>query len=214
MKNIITLSVMLLSSNYVMAIDNNVTYTEIEKKQLLHQKIKVSNYDNIISSFLINDKKGQNLLLLTSKESISQIMPTKGSNEKIDLKATYYNKVNDKWVQEWNIKDGVDCPGVDFSAKFLIKNMTVTDLNKDGLAEITVPYKMFCGGGVDSEIIKIIMRQENKKLALRGLSYIKISDKESMGGTYKLDSDLNLNINKPFKAHIENIWKKIYITSF
>lgn len=40
----------------------------------------------------------------------------------------------------------------------------MTDLNDDGVAEVTVPYKLFCAGDVEESVLKIIMRVGGAKV--------------------------------------------------
>jgi len=63
----------------------------------------------------------------------------------------------------------------------------VTDLNKDGKAEVWVMYKVSCQGDVSPIPMKIIMYQDNKKFALRGTTRVKVSATDYMGGEYSFD---------------------------
>lgn len=76
--------------------------------------------------------------------------------------------------------------------------------------EVTVPYKTFCGGGVEPKTIKIIVRSGPAKFALRGESKMVLPDGSSMGGAMKLDRDLDLPANAALKRHVLDLWRDIY----
>jgi hypothetical protein len=193
-----------------------VSSSNIGKSELRRENIAVDG--DVITALNVQDKTGAHILILSSASGASRARPTSGRIERIDLRATYYRKAGSNsagpWTEEWTIKDGVDCPGLDASAAFFAKHVTVTDLNNDGVAEVTVPYKMFCGGGVDSDTVKIILRQGTEKYALRGESLVRIPGQESFGGAYKADAALSLPRNAPYQKHLLAIWKQVYIRSY
>jgi hypothetical protein len=77
-------------------------------------------------------------------------------------------RASDKWAQNWVIYDYVDCPHLDFDASFLPNTTKVTDVDGDGVDEITVAYKLLCRGGMDFDTVKVILRQGDMKFAIRG----------------------------------------------
>jgi hypothetical protein len=189
------------------------TYT-IGKNDLLREQIAVNG--DLVTARMVEDHTGTHILLLTSIGSASRERPSHRRTERVDLRASYYRKVNNlanigTWTEDWNIKDAVDCPGLDSSASFFASHVTVTDLNKDGVAEITVPYKMFCGGGIDSATIKIIMRQGSEKYALRGDSLVRILGQRGFGGSYQTDTTLSLLRNTAYREHLLKVWKQVYV---
>ncbi|KQV45346.1 MULTISPECIES: M949_RS01915 family surface polysaccharide biosynthesis protein [unclassified Duganella] len=155
----------------------------------------------------VNDSLGEHILLLTEKPRASP----NGRIEHIELVAAYYDQADGKWAPSWTIKDGVDCPGLDIAASFFAGATTITDLDKDGKAEVTVAYKTFCGGGVDPSIVKVILRQGKQKFAIRGESLIKFKGQEPMGGTNKADKALLESDKAAFKRHMDKVWQQVYV---
>ena len=202
----------LCASNPVLATGADVSTLPIDKNALLRERIAVTG--NLVLARTVQDKNGAHILLLTSVEGPSREQPSHGRVERIDLRATYYSKAGSAWTEEWTIKDAVDCPGLDSSAAFFASHVTVTDVNNDGVAEITVPYKMFCGGGVDSDTIKIILRQGREKYAIRGESLVRLPGQEGFGGSYKADASLSLPRNGAYRQQLLKVWKQVYIRSY
>lgn len=164
----------------------------------------------------IGDDSGLHVLLLTTLAGPSHEKKNGRSErkERIELHAVYYKRVNEQWVQDWTINDAVDCPELDSSASFFTNAVTFTDLDHDGRAEVSVPYKMFCGGGVESDTVKVIMRQGQDKFALRGESLVTIKGQGSFGGSKTADKSLDLPANAAFRRHLLAVWKTVYIKSY
>jgi hypothetical protein len=156
----------------------------------------------------IVDMQGEHVLEITREETASPSNPYSGRREYIKLKATYFSKVGRGWIQEWTVMDYVDCPGLDIAGNFFHKAITVTDLNKDGLAEVTLPYHLFCGGGVDPHTMKVIMREGVLKYAVRGEADIfQPRGVRPTPGTRVFDKVLDSPELVPYKYHLDKVWK-------
>ncbi|MGW8391026.1 M949_RS01915 family surface polysaccharide biosynthesis protein [Pseudoduganella sp. HUAS MS19] len=170
-------------------------------------RLQVETKGKVVLGKKVQDSLGEHILLLTEKSTASQ----NGRVEHIELVATYFDQAAGKWSPSWTIKDGVDCPGLDSAASFFADATTVTDLDKDGKAEVTVAYKTFCGGGIDPSVVKVILRQGKQKYAIRGESLIKFKGQDPMGGTNKPDKALQESDKAVFKRHMDKVWQQVYI---
>jgi hypothetical protein len=170
-------------------------------------QLRIASNGKVVLAKKVHDSLGEHVLMLTEKSTASP----NGRIEHIELLATYYNQSAGKWTPEWTVKDGVDCPGLDSAASFFTDATTVTDLDKDGKAEVTVAYKTFCGGGVDPSVVKVILRQGKDKFAIRGESLIKFKGQEPMGGTNKADKALLNSDKAEFKRHMDKVWQQVYV---
>lgn len=182
------------------------------EKALLTQA-GISTTGKVVAALHIVDRAGEHLLVLTEKTGLAHSGPDSG-NGRTDLNASYYVRSAATWAREWEIKDAVDCPGLDHIAQFFTQQVAVTDLDGNGVAEVTVPYKMFCGGGVDEATLKIILRQGKQKFAMRGTTRIEIPGETPFGGEATYDKALNAPANAAFKKHIEGIRAKVFVQKY
>lgn len=114
-------------------------------------------------------------------------------------------------ILNWKIYDFInDCP-VDIVARFIENTFTITDLDKNGKAEIWVMYKTVCHSDVSPADVKIIMYEGAQKHALRGESKIQtgIDDNNKPlyhGGTFTMDAAFK-NAPEVFKTYAEKLWQ-------
>ncbi|NRR30329.1 hypothetical protein HSX11_09015 [Oxalobacteraceae bacterium] len=186
--------------------------TPVDKAELVQLGLLPAG--KLVLALTTADTLGQHYLVLSQKHSQSEIDPDPGHDVKIDLLASYYSFGDGRWKRDWTIEDGVDCPIVDSNASFYPTAVTVTDLDQNGIAEITVAYKLFCGGGVDPSVLKVILRQGKQKLAIRGQTLIKTRGQPSLGGEMTPDKALSLPANAVFKQHLEAIRNRVYIEKY
>lgn len=100
-------------------------------------------------------------IVITSETGIYQSKKVKHPNDGADaeLFAFHFIVSKNEAKQTWKVYDFInDCP-VDIEATFIKNTFQVTDLNKDGIAEIWLMYKTVCHGDVSPSNMKIIMYQ-------------------------------------------------------
>jgi len=153
------------------------------------------------------DGQGEHVLELQREEKESDSNPGSGRFEFTRLKATYFTKVGRGWIKEWTVMDYVDCPDMDVDADFFYKAITVTDLNRDGVAEVSLPYHLFCGTGVDAHSVKVIMREGVLKYAVRGeADVVRQRGIRSTFGTRVFDKSLDAANLVSYKYHLDKVW--------
>lgn len=185
--------------------------TKIDSSQLP----KAIKYEGFIKNAIRwKDKLGDNIVILTETGIFR--------NEKIEHESDYskdaalygYHFIikNNDATQTWRVYDYInDCP-VDIVTSFVKNTFEITDLNKNGIAEIWLMYKTACHGDVSPSEMKIIMYEGKKKFAMRGENKVQTgiddnNEKIFEGGGYKSD-DAFENGPKVFKNFAENLWNK------
>ncbi|RSZ59705.1 hypothetical protein HF313_13225 [Massilia atriviolacea] len=166
----------------------------------------------LVKAARIEDATGEHLLVVSLRAGPSAAdNATPARVERYDFFASLYTRKASRWARAWLIEDVNDCPTLDSEGQFFPKYITVTDLDQNGIAEVTVPYKFFCGGGVDSSTLKVIMRQGAQKFAARGQTLVGANTESAFGGELVFDPALSLRQNAVFKAHLQSIRDKVYI---
>lgn len=122
-----------------------------------------------------------------------------------ELFAYHFTVANEVAKQTWRVYDFIsDCP-LDIEAAFLENTFQVTDLNKDGVAEIWLMYKTVCHGDVSPCDMKIVMYEGRQKFAIRGRNKVKFSETQFEGGDYKVDNAFAMGPAK-FLSFAKQLW--------
>lgn len=164
---------------------------------------------DLISAKRVQDQSGEHILVLSRKAGPSPGAPRSGRIEHIELQAAYHSQQNGAWREDWTVRDMVDCPGLDAAANFFPAAVSISDVNQDGKAEVTIPYRLFCGGGIDSYTVKVILREGALKLAIRGESEVRLPGQAPFGGEHQYDKLLQTPAYAAYKAHMDQIWKTV-----
>ncbi|MVN89899.1 M949_RS01915 family surface polysaccharide biosynthesis protein [Mucilaginibacter aquatilis] len=126
---------------------------------------------------------------------------------KAALYAYCYKVTGNTTVPVWQVKDFVDeCP-VDIKAKFVPGSFAVTDLDKNGIAEVWMLYQTACRGDISPDNMKLIMYEGGKKHAMRGTTKVEISPKNFYGGKYTMDPAFKKSA-PAFKRYAIALWNK------
>lgn len=159
-------------------------------------------YDGkIVSGVRWEDKNGQNILIVCETPE-----KTSGDFRSKELYVYQYIVNGEDAKQLWKINDFVkECP-VDVMLSLMPGSITVTDINRDGIAENTFLYRMSCKGDVSPDDMKLIMHEGESKYAIRG-SIILVLDRKKYGGEMKTDPSFD-KAPSGFLAYAMEQWKK------
>lgn len=182
---------------------DTISYDEIPKE--------IDFRGTVVEALRWNDKLGENILI----QSLSGWFPWKDYDS---IDSTSYMK-QDKWEifaylfqkkkgektykRIWKLYDYNKCYGVDWYAGFIRKGTTITDLDNNGISEISMPYVLVCRGDVSPGDMKIIMYEGNTKYAIRGeTEFCHLNN--PYGGDYELSD--NLGTKDVFKKFLLRRW--------
>lgn len=182
-------------------------FAQIKLTQLNKQSLPpVIRYTGkIIEAVTWKDKLGDNYVVTTETGEMDD-KADEGSR-KAALYAYHYLTSGDSLKQTWRVYDHVDeCP-VDLKASFVKKTFAVTDLDKNGKAEVWLMYHIVCRGDVSPAEMKVIMYEGDKKHAMRGENKVRLSPTETYGGKYTFDEAFK-KATPAFRKYAEELWKK------
>ncbi len=154
-----------------------------------------------------SDKLGVNYVLTTE----TGIYPSKNQEgedfRNANLYVYHYLMKDDNSKLLWTIHDfSKDC-SFDLYVRFINKAFNITDLDKNGIAEVWVMYENQCTSDVSPAPTKIIMYENTKKYAMRGFNMVKVSQSKYMGGKYTLDDSFKNGLSL-FKQFAVKLWNE------
>lgn len=165
----------------------------------------------VVEALKWTDRLGDNILIQTvtghffwkdyDKDSTEYML-----QDKSELYAYLFRKENSQTTfnRIWKVYDYTECFGVDWFTGFIPKATTITDIDHDGISEISIPYVLICRGGMDPGIMKIIMYEASTKYALRGSTMLSCNSEQPYGGEFKPTE--NLNHEKAFMEFLRKRW--------
>jgi hypothetical protein len=165
-------------------------------------------YDGkIVQAVRWTDNAGDNIAILTTTGKTQSKNTPDDSYSDAALYAYHFLDSGGGMKQTWKVSDYVKkCP-LDVLLFFVDETFAVTDLNKDGQAEVWIMYKVSCQGDVSPVPMKIIMYQDNKKFAVRGTTKVQVSANEYMGGDFTFDEAFK-NGPLEFRQYAQKLWKQ------
>ncbi len=155
-----------------------------------------------------SDKEGSHIVVTTETgEQPSKTVENNDYDKDASVHAYHYMMKDVKATEMWKVYDGIKNCELDMQVAFIKNTFHITDLDKDGVAEVWVMYKMACHGDMSPCEMKVIMYEGTQKYAMRGENKIVINEtKESFGGEYKFDEAF-LNGSKLFREHAKKMWQ-------
>jgi hypothetical protein len=191
-----------------------VIYTSISHGQITAIKTdttklpkQIKHSGRITNAVTWKDKLGINYVLTTETGEYTTKDREGDEYKNAGLYVYHYVTKADSTTLLWRIYDySKDC-SFDIFVKFIDKAFKVTDLDKNGIAEVWTMYNNQCTSDVSPAPTKIIMYEGNKKYAVRGESRVQVSEKDFIGGQYTFDENFK-NGNSLFRQFAINLWEK------
>jgi len=152
------------------------------------------------------DKEGVHIVI-TSENFDDKVDKDSDEFRSADLYAYDYLIIGKTAKLEWQMHDFVEPCQEDVEAAFLPRTFAITDMNKNGIAEVWLMYKTACSGDVSPRTMKIIMHEGAVKYAVRGSNRVRVNATDYVGGAYKFDEAFNA-LPEIFKEHARQLWKK------
>jgi hypothetical protein len=146
----------------------------------------------IVTAAEWKDNNGENYLVITETEP-KENSNTKAESDQLLSKELYvynYAVKDGQTTLLWKIQDFVKDCEFDLTLEYIKKSLSVTDLNKNGIAETTFLYKLSCRSDPTPADLKLIMHEGKTKYAIRGTAIVKL-EKMVTGGEMNVDKSFN-----------------------
>lgn len=175
------------------------------------EQLEVLGVQTPIKSVHFHDREGEGLLVLSRIDGQATDPDSEEEVDKVVLKATLYgrNAASDAFKPLWQIEQETTCAGLDLDVDFYTDVSDVADLNKDGVAEVTVASHAFCGGGIDPHDIAIELREGQAVYSITGQSLISPAGEEPFGGEREDSASLKA-APQVLREHMDSVWQKVY----
>ncbi|KJK07239.1 M949_RS01915 family surface polysaccharide biosynthesis protein [Pseudomonas alkylphenolica] len=156
------------------------------------------------------DREGEALLVLSRNDDQVRDAESGEDLDRVLLTATLYGRAagNDEFKARWKIEHETDCSGLDLDVGFYTDVSGASDLNSDGVAELTVASHAFCGGGVDSHELRVELREGQARYAIVGQSLITPPGEAPFGGERE-DSPSLQSAPAVLRGHLDSVWNKV-----
>jgi hypothetical protein len=155
-----------------------------------------------------NDLKGEHIVFTTE----SGVFHSKSKQYNFDVSNAeiyYYHYVKEKsdfqvkQIRHYFVNDCVS----DVKCKFIKNNIEITDVNKNGIPEIWLGYRLICRSDVSPSEFNIIVFEDEKESILKGYSLIKIGSYTYGNGEIEdrlnfSDDNLLLYAKKKWKINV------------
>ncbi|OJJ23759.1 hypothetical protein BKI52_05260 [marine bacterium AO1-C] len=166
------------------------------------------------------DKNGEQWLILTETGEIEE---KKGKTDtsghmveppstRAEAHAYFWVKKHDSYVayrkDQWVEK----CGPLDVFASFHKNGFTITDLDKNGLAEITLTYVHYCRSDVSPYDLTLRLIEREKLYEMHGTAELKMGvDKDAFVIKATRKDGNFTKAPAAFKTHIDQIWEKVKV---
>lgn len=130
----------------------------------------------IVAQKRFTDSLGDHAVVIT-ETGVYDATPQPGEysdgNRSVDLHAVALLQTPQGWKVEWRLKDFVHDCDVDLDAHYLPGSLYISDLDQNGLSEVSFAYTLLeCTGDVSPYALKFILREGDQKFAIRGHTQI------------------------------------------
>ena len=155
------------------------------------------------------DRDGEAVLVLSRLDDQVSDEETQQEVDRVVLTATLYGrKDNEAFKARWRIENETTCPGLDLDVGFYTDVSGASDLNNDGVAELTIASHAFCGGGVDPQDLQVELREGTASYVIKGQSLIAPEGEDAFGGERE-DGPTVKDAPPVLREHLEKVWASV-----
>lgn len=150
-----------------------------------------------------NDNLGENIFITSYMAPYDDKDEQYGEDgQTAELHAYHYAKKEGNYREVWTLNEVEKACPFDITCEFIPGSTTVTDMDKDGIAETKVQYAMACRSDVSPAAMKLLMNENGTKYMLKGNRWLAYSPEIKFNVT---DSNVNLAILPKLKDETEEM---------
>lgn len=182
-----------------------LSFSDVKKSDLADE-MKIEGDFQFAKSW--EDKNAVNYIIVT-QTPVKEKKDKQGNDASNQELYVYHYLMNEgnEYVLMRKVQDYVrDCP-LDLKLEFLEKSLTLTDLDKDGIGEVTFVYRLACRGDVSGSEQKLMLLEDKEKYPIRGTAGTMMGDKLVEKGKFTLGQEFK-KAPKAFTDHAQKVWKK------
>ena len=177
----------------------HLEYRRISQNELPNS---ISFKGNLVAAFSWNDDLGKSIVVFSSVPEYSS--PKREMNEdeiSAELHVARYLNENNNARRTWKWEGGVlNCP-FDIVSKFITGSITITDLDKDGTAELCFQAMESCRSDVSPSGKKLLLVENDQIYTLKGLMWL------AQTPDHKMEIDEN-NVNLENQPKRKEEWEE------
>ena len=163
--------------------------------------IKKQTLNTIDAGLHWEDKAGEHLALFSSSRS---------KTNTVTLTAQHFSIVEGQPHLVRAIKEVRACPEFDNVTAFIQSSIGLTDLDQDGLAEISFMYVTDCVSDMSPQSAKLLILEDGKKYAIRGSTKY-IDPQVSVKTEFVLGAHFN-SLSKAMQSFAITLWHREAVT--
>ncbi len=150
-----------------------------------------------------SDKQGRNIVTFTAIDKKTDGYVT---GRRLHI---YHDVVDREGSRRLRVvKDGVNECEFDVHAKIVKEAIGVTDLDGDGINEVTFAYLTTCTSDVSPQTLKLLLMEDGAKYIIRGTNRIHMGEGQLDGGEKKVDPTVTKG-PPAFARHLEMLWNRV-----
>lgn len=156
------------------------------------------------------DRDGEAVLVLSRLDDQVSDEETQQDVDRVVLTATLYGRTqdNEAFKVRWRTENETTCPGLDLDVGFYTDVSGASDLNNNGIAELTVASHAFCGGGVDPQELHVELREGQASYVITGQSLIAPEGEDAFGGERE-DGPTLKDAPPVLREHLDKVWNSV-----
>ena len=160
----------------------------------------------ILEAWQWTDILGENILInsLVGPYDDKEKNENGEAGQSAELHAAHYVKKDSSYQLIWQIDDGEKSCPFDITCSFIKGATTITDLDKDGVAETTIQFRLACRSDVSPAEMALIMHEDTTRYYLLGQCWVKSSPEDQFTVTEK---NVNLETLPGYKKTEEEYLK-------